>query len=132
MHSHDEDPAELQKAIAKKYEHRDLSTSAIGRSVLILFVFFFFSIGITIVVWNLLDMWNHGMKTTSRQEVEKRVQLPPGPLLQSNVTAKQDIKDLRELEQGKLEGYGWSDEKAGIAHIPVDEAMKKMAEAVGQ
>jgi len=132
MHSHDEDPAELQKAIAQRYEHRDLSTSAIGKSVLILFVFFFISIGITIVYWRFVDSVGHDMATTSRQKVDQRLQLPPGPLLQSNVTAKQDIKDLRELERGKLEGYGWSDEKAGVAHIPVDEAMKKMAEAVGQ
>ena len=39
-----------------------------------------------------------------------------------------DIAALRAEEQLVLEGYFWVDEKAGIAHIPVAEAMKIVAE----
>jgi hypothetical protein len=39
-----------------------------------------------------------------------------------------DIAALRAEEQAVLESYGWVDEKAGIARIPVAEAMKIVAE----
>jgi hypothetical protein len=34
------------------------------------------------------------------------------------------LKDVRTEEQAQLQGYGWMDEKAGVAHIPIDEAKK--------
>lgn len=39
-----------------------------------------------------------------------------------------DIGELLAAERQILEGYGWVDEKAGIARIPVAEAMKIVAE----
>ena len=46
---------------------------------------------------------------------------PPGPRLQ--VHPAQDLKQLRQGEDEKLNSYGWVDQKAGIARIPVDRAM---------
>jgi hypothetical protein len=34
------------------------------------------------------------------------------------------LKDVRAAEQQALHGYGWVDEKAGVARIPIDEAKK--------
>jgi hypothetical protein len=34
------------------------------------------------------------------------------------------LRGLRESEQQTLEGYGWVDEKAGVARVPIDEAKK--------
>ncbi len=34
------------------------------------------------------------------------------------------LKDVRAAEQQLLHGYGWVDEKAGVARIPIDEAKK--------
>ena len=34
------------------------------------------------------------------------------------------LKDVRAAEQQELHGYGWVDEKAGVARIPIDEAKK--------
>jgi len=33
-----------------------------------------------------------------------------------------NLKDARTLEQQQLHGYGWVDEKAGVAHISIDRA----------
>jgi len=47
--------------------------------------------------------------------------LPPAPRLQ--VHSALDLKRLREDEDEKLNSYGWVDQKAGIARIPIDRAM---------
>jgi hypothetical protein len=47
--------------------------------------------------------------------------LPPAPRLQ--VEPALDLKQLRKDEDEKLNSYGWVDQKAGIARIPVDRAM---------
>ena len=52
--------------------------------------------------------------------------LPPEPRLQTN--PRQDLRDLRSAEVRMLTGYAWVDKDAGIARIPIDEAMKLTVE----
>lgn len=42
---------------------------------------------------------------------------PPGPLLQPNPPA--DMELLRQRDRLRRNSYGWVDENAGVAHIPV-------------
>ncbi|HEV8659458.1 MAG TPA: hypothetical protein VGS96_12630 [Thermoanaerobaculia bacterium] len=35
-----------------------------------------------------------------------------------------DLADMREAERRALTSYGWVDQRKGIVHIPIDEAMK--------
>ncbi|HEV2234629.1 MAG TPA: hypothetical protein VGV68_14650 [Terriglobia bacterium] len=51
---------------------------------------------------------------------------PPGPGLQ--VHPAQDLKRLVLGEDEKLNSYGWVDQKAGIARIPIDRAMDLLIE----
>lgn len=54
--------------------------------------------------------------------VEARVQhRPPNPRLQSEPFADFDL--LRARHDYRLSSYGWVDETAGVAHIPIDRAM---------
>lgn len=53
---------------------------------------------------------------------EYQQQLPPEPRLQ--VHPQQDLRELRAREDAILHGYGWVDKNAGVARIPVEEAMK--------
>src|ERR1041384_6937289 len=53
-------------------------------------------------------------------------QMPPEPRLQT--IPQQDMKKLREEEDAKLSSYGWVDQSAGVAHIPIEQAMKLVAE----
>jgi hypothetical protein len=51
---------------------------------------------------------------------------PPLPRLQT-----QPFKDVYELKSAQLErltSYGWVDQNAGIVHIPIDDAMRIVAE----
>jgi hypothetical protein len=45
----------------------------------------------------------------------------PAPQLQSNPDV--DVVKLKQRELDQLNGYGWVDRKAGVAHIPVDRAI---------
>jgi hypothetical protein len=47
--------------------------------------------------------------------------LAPEPRLQTAPAA--DLAALQEEERRALAGYGWADESAGIARIPIEEAM---------
>ncbi|PWC36574.1 hypothetical protein TSO352_12275 [Azospirillum sp. TSO35-2] len=50
----------------------------------------------------------------------------PEPRLQTDPPA--DFKRYRERSMERLTGYGWADHERGIAHIPIDEAMRRVAE----
>jgi hypothetical protein len=47
---------------------------------------------------------------------------PPSPRLQVNPAA--DRQAIQATQQAQLNSYGWVDQSSGVAHIPIDEAMK--------
>jgi hypothetical protein len=53
-------------------------------------------------------------------------QLPPGPRLQ--IDPHQDMQTLLSAENAILGSYGWVDQEAGIARIPIVRAMELLAE----
>jgi hypothetical protein len=57
------------------------------------------------------------------QEAGRR---PPGPRLQASPL--QEFERLRAEQEKELTSYGWVDAKAGIVHIPIDEAIKRVAQ----
>ncbi|WP_434620904.1 hypothetical protein [Azospirillum sp. B2RO_4] len=50
----------------------------------------------------------------------------PEPRLQNDPPA--DFKRYKERSMERLTGYGWTDRERGIAHIPIGEAMRRVAE----
>jgi hypothetical protein len=53
---------------------------------------------------------------------DQQQQAPPEPRLQTN--PQEDLRQLRAREDVVLRGYEWVDKNAGVARIPIDEAMK--------
>lgn len=53
-------------------------------------------------------------------------QLPRPPRIQPRPA--EDLKELRRQEDEILASYGWVDERAGIARIPIDRAMQLVVE----
>ncbi len=51
--------------------------------------------------------------------------LPPGPLLQRDPEG--ELAEMRREMSEQLSSYGWVDEGAGVAHIPIDTAMDLLA-----
>lgn len=52
--------------------------------------------------------------------------LPPEPRLQVN--PREDLRSLRAGEDATLDTYGWVDQQNGVVRIPIEEAMKLLAE----
>lgn len=52
---------------------------------------------------------------------------PPGPRLQTDDAA--DLRRFRAGEENRLNGYYWVDKQKGVVHIPIAEAMKKLAQS---
>jgi len=59
-------------------------------------------------------------------EAEPPAVEPPGPRLQVHPEA--DLAAFRSRENEILDGYAWVDKEKGIARIPVEEAMRIVAE----
>ncbi len=57
---------------------------------------------------------------------------PPEPRLQGvpghSSDPQQDLRDYLNEMQKELNSYGWVDEKASVARIPIDDAMRIIAE----
>jgi hypothetical protein len=51
---------------------------------------------------------------------------PPGPRLQPSPA--QDMLEMLQAENARLQSYGWVDRSAGIARMPVDRAMASIAQ----
>ena len=58
--------------------------------------------------------------------VQKENRLPPEPRLQAH--PREDLKDLRAREDEILATYGWVDQGSGVVRIPIERAMKMVAE----
>jgi hypothetical protein len=51
--------------------------------------------------------------------------LPPAPLLQ--VAPERELAAMRAAEEARLTGWGWVDEPAGVAYVPVERAIDAIA-----
>jgi hypothetical protein len=108
-----------------RYEESDVRPGAIVR----------FAIGLVLVVGISAVVLLGLFKLFARQQrrhdppppplAQEGGRLPPGPRLQA--APLQDLEQLRAEEEKALTSYGWVDRKAGIAHIPIDEAIKIVA-----
>lgn len=79
-------------------------------------------------VWLLLDFLRlHQARTdTPLSALADPQALPPAPRLQ--VSPTRDLTQLRQTEDTILNAYRWIDKDAGIVGIPVEQAIKILAE----
>jgi hypothetical protein len=66
---------------------------------------------------------------TIPQGAEAQLQLPPGPRLEQD-PAVDGTRIIAEQTE-RLESYGWVNQRAGTAHIPIDRAMELLLERNG-
>jgi hypothetical protein len=63
---------------------------------------------------------------TSLPDVDRSLGIaPPGPRLETNPQA--DLQRFRTEQEKRLNPYYWVDKQKGIVHIPIEQAMKKLA-----
>lgn len=102
--------------LTDRYERKDVD----GRYVIRFFGVFFLALALCIagLIW-LFDLFKVVYNPIG--QFYDPSQIPPPPRLQ--VRPEKDMEMLRLREDRILSTYGWSDEAAGVARIPIDRAM---------
>lgn len=104
------------------YEPSDMSP----RTVIYALVGLFLGIGVSAaLVAALLALFAETRQPQPETAIEMREIIPPKPRLQVSPSA--DLAAMEADTRRRLDGYGWSDRKAGLAHIPVAAAMQMLA-----
>jgi hypothetical protein len=102
------------------YEHSDISIPAIVTFVVLLATT---TIVVQVAMYGVFILFNR-MEAAADPAVSPLAtpadEPPPDPRLQT--TPWSDLKVLRAQESSYLHGYGWIDEKAGVARIPIEKA----------
>jgi len=92
------------------------------------------TIGAFVVAWlvylGLAGMAKREDRPPSPLAQANQLRLPPGPQLQ--VWPERDLANFRGAETARLHGWGWVDQGAGIAHIPVERAIEIYAAEAAQ
>jgi hypothetical protein len=97
------------------YEKSDIPLKTIGLAALAV-----------AVLLGLGPLTLHLFATGVPDDVARRPTIaPPPPRLETNPPA--DLKALRAREEEQLTSYGWVDRARGIVHVPIAEAMKRVA-----
>jgi hypothetical protein len=129
-----------------EFEHEDLSTRGV----------FAFMIGLAItavIIYFIIDGMYSYLDKRERAQVStmsplvtstdvgaRRIEYAPGkgdyvektfkengaPLLE--IDERGQLRDFVMKQEEQLNSYGWVDEKAGVAHIPIERAMELMAQ----
>lgn len=107
------------------YEVRDLNTVAIRNATIGFFIFTFGSAAIGFATYRIMNPTVFETKPSLNNRV---IPGAPNPLLQSNMTAKTDIMDIRQHETAVLTApVGWADAEKTHLHLPIERAMDIIA-----
>src|SRR5215475_2643700 len=65
-------------------------------------------------------------ESNTREIQTRQIQRFPEPRLEEN--ERTELDGFRYGEEEKLNSYGWTDQKAGVTHIPIERAMQRIAQ----
>lgn len=108
------------------HELRDVKVGPIVWFCIGLFLIVTFSFWITRILFNYFADREAKSSPPAVPLVSERPELPPEPRLQ--VSPVQARKQIRAAEDNVLNSYGWVDQPSGIVRIPIDRAMRLLAE----
>jgi hypothetical protein len=109
------------------HEESDVNVGAIMRYGVGLFAV---AVVVHVFLWWLLGTYERQHERAETQvypmAAGQQDRLPPSPRFQDN--PQQELQDLRATQEALLEGYGWVNKEAGVARIPIEDAMKIVVE----
>ena len=118
-HSHGAD--EMHNADVA-HEHSDINVRSIlmflGGLVVV-------AVAVAVLMWGMfIGLERYAVSTDPQLSpvAQPGGQLPPEPRLLTN--EPQQLQKTRDAEMKALHGYGWTDQAAGVAHMPIEEAKK--------
>lgn len=120
-----------------EFERRDLSAGGILAFLVGLAVFGIVMHLILAGMFKFLDSYEKtheppqnplvkAVNADTRQGTPEDANKFPQPRLESN--ERDQLNDRRLKEEETLNSYGWIDQKAGVAHIPIERAMELIAQ----
>ncbi len=123
MQDQRDDPELLTETEKLGYEPRDVPVEQTWKHAAMLYISIAVIMGLSWVFMRIVD---RSQATRPDLSTFERPRSPedPYPLLQGNVSAHEDIARLREMEREKTDTAGWVDKEAGIARIPIDDAIE--------
>jgi hypothetical protein len=124
-HDHDDYRIPDLSVPENRHEHRDVNVWAVYKFGIALAVLCVVACGLLYGLYTFLLSREGGALGRGAANIDSRT-LPPNPRLQSKPIT--DLKEIREEEDKVLNGYGWVDQKNGVAHIPVDRAIDLLAQ----
>jgi hypothetical protein len=111
-----------------EYEHTDIEPGIAGKFALWLGIAMVISGGIVYGTFWLFE----GQEAVRNEQVQQfplaagQMKEPPTPRLQTQ--AFKDVYQLKQRQLQRLSSYGWVDQGAGVVHIPIEDAMRIVAE----
>lgn len=124
MHDHEE-VDDLQMLESMRWEQRDLGANVFKNGGIALVIMFVIGIG---GAYGMFITMNKQNLAEVKDAKPFDVKVPePYPSLQTNVTAKTDIQDLRHAEAKTLTSYGVSPTSPDTYRVPVDRAIEILA-----
>ena len=119
-----------------EYEHEDLGTRGvfafmIGLAVTGIVIYF-----IIVGMYSFLDKYERSQMSTAsplmtspgaisrvvtQADIDNAFKDNGAPMLETNERGQ--LRDFLMNQENRLNSYGWVDEKAGVAHIPIERAM---------
>jgi hypothetical protein len=106
--------------MAERIPPRHEATDVSGRTILTLAGLFGGMVVVVIVAVRALFP-----ATLTGSEIVGPLPSLPTPALQTS--PRTDMAAFRRQETARLSGYGWIDQGRGVAHIPIDQAMRDVA-----
>jgi len=124
-----------------EYEHDDLGTRGIFAFLIGLVVSGVVIYFIVVGMYSFLDKYERSQMATAsplvplkgemqrmmtQGEVDNLFKDNGAPMLEANERA--ELRDFLMNQEKQLNSYGWVDEKAGVAHIPIERAMQLLVD----
>lgn len=107
------------------YERRDVAIPTLAKWIGGLFVFIFGALGLAFAVYALFVTDEAQDKQTLALRAQTRD--VPRDLPKVQAYPRRDMVLFRREEEQKVHGYGWVNERKGLAHIPVETAIEEIA-----
>jgi hypothetical protein len=127
---------QLNHGHGTEFESEDLSTRGVFAFMIGLAVIGFVIYFIIVGMYKFLDNYERSQMATAsplmtskgaisrvvtQDDMDKMFKDNGAPMLETNERGQ--FKDFLLNQENRLNSYGWVDEKAGVAHIPIEQAM---------
>jgi hypothetical protein len=113
-----------RESLEKGYETDDVGARWVGVAAAGLAITM---VALAGLMWGYVSLFNSRQEPGSgRTAIERADLMPPKPRLEPDPEG--DARAINQSADERLSGAGWTDRAGGLAHIPIDDAMRLLAQ----